>query len=78
MPPKEASIPTPPKYEEIIPPPPPPPPAPTVSVGEPKSQVAADLGEPQRKGLVGTKEIFYYSDPKMKITFVAGKVSDIE
>jgi len=71
-------VPAVPRYQEIAPPPPPPAPAPTVSVGEPKARVAADLGEPQRKAVVGTREIFYYSDPKMKVTFIGGRVSNVE
>jgi hypothetical protein len=72
-------LPPPPRqYQEIAPPPPPPVPAPTVSLGEPKSKVATDLGEPQRKAVVGAKEIFFYSDPKMKITFSGGRVTNVE
>lgn len=67
-----------PKYKDFDAPAPPPPPAPTAFIGEPKSQVAADFGEPQRKAVAGQKEIFFYSDLKMKVTFTAGKVSSIE
>jgi hypothetical protein len=66
------------QYQDIAPPPPPPAPAATVSIGEPKNQVASDFGEPQRKAVVGTKEFFFYPDLKMKITFTNGKVSNVE
>lgn len=66
------------QYQDIAPPPPPPPPAPTVVIGEHKEQVLTDFGEPQRKALSGPKEIYFYSDLKMKITFTNGKVSNIE
>lgn len=64
-----------------IPPPPPPPdqaaPAPaTVSLGQTPDQVVAILGAPLRKAKVGVKEIYSYKD--LKVTFVNGKVKDIE
>ena len=64
------------QYEDVAPPPPPP--APTVTIGERKAQVAADFGKPQRKVVNGPKEIYFYSDLKMKIVFTNGKVSNIE
>jgi len=76
--PAEPPPPPPTQYQDIPPPPPPPQPAPTVSIGETKIKVAADLGEPQRKAVVGAREIFFYSEPKMKVTFTNGKVSDVE
>jgi hypothetical protein len=66
------------QYDEVAPPPPPPAPAPTITIGERKTQVDADFGEPQRKAVIGQKEIYFYTDLKMKITFVNGKVSSIE
>lgn len=66
------------QYQDVAPPPPPPPPAPTVAIGERKEQVLTDFGEPQRKALSGPKEIYFYSDLKMKVTFTNGKVSNIE
>jgi hypothetical protein len=63
----------------IAPPPPPPPdeaPAPTVSLGQTPAQVVAILGQPLRKAKVGTKEIYSYKD--LKVTFVNGKVKDIQ
>jgi hypothetical protein len=43
-----------------------------------KDQVLTAFGEPQRKAVVGSREIYFYSDTKMKITFTNGTVSDIE
>jgi hypothetical protein len=68
----------PPKYPEDPPPPPPPTPAPTITLGERKAQVTADFGEPQRKATNGPKEIYFYTDLKMKVTFTNGKVSNVE
>jgi hypothetical protein len=65
-------------YGEIAPPPAPPAPAPTISVGMTKDLVLAAFGEPARKAVVGTKEIYFYSDMKMKVTFINGKVTDID
>jgi len=63
----------------IAPPPPPPPdpgPPPTVSLGQTPGQVVGILGEPMRKAKVGVKEIYSYKD--LKVTFVNGKVKDIQ
>jgi hypothetical protein len=57
---------------------PPPAPAPTITIGELKTQVLSDFGEPQRKALNGPKEIYFYTDLKMKVTFIDGKVSSID
>ena len=65
-------------YEDLAPPPSPPAPAPTVSMGQTKDQVTAAFGEPQRKAAAGAKELFFYTDLKMKVTFTDGKVSSIE
>ena len=60
-----------------IAPPPPPPPDPTeVSEGQTIDQVVAALGQPTKKAKVGTKEIYYYKD--LKVTFVNGKVKDVQ
>jgi len=64
-----------------IPPPPPPvdePPAPpkSIELGQTKDQVIANFGQPQKTAKVGTKEIFFYKD--LKVTFVGGKVSDVQ
>jgi hypothetical protein len=64
----------------IAPPPPPPdePAAPpkTIDLGMTKDQVVANFGQPERTAKVGTKEIYFYKD--LKVTFTAGKVSDVQ
>jgi hypothetical protein len=64
-----------------IPPPPPPadePPAPpkTIDLGMTKDQVVANFGQPERTAKVGAKEIYFYKD--LKVTFVSGKVTDVQ
>ena len=59
-----------------IAPPPPPSDVPTVTVGQTKVQVVAALGQPVKMAKVGAKDIFFYKD--MKVTFVNGKVSNVE
>ncbi|HZD48260.1 MAG TPA: hypothetical protein VE178_05880, partial [Silvibacterium sp.] len=64
-----------------IPPPPPPsdspPPAPKkIALGQTKDQVVAIFGQPQKVASLGQKEIDYY--PDMKVTFVNGKVTDVQ
>ena len=76
--PQPAPAPPPASYGEIAPPPPPPAPAQTISVGMSKDQVVAVFGEPERKAVVGPKEIFFYSELKMKIVFTNGKVSNVD
>jgi hypothetical protein len=66
------------QYDALDAPPPPPAPAPVITIGERKAQVLTDFGEPQRKAANGPKEIFFYTDLKMKVTFVNGKVSSID
>lgn len=62
--------------------PPPPPsaaasaPPPTVSLGHTTEQVVAILGQPMRIAKVGTKDIYSYKD--LKVTFLDGKVVDID
>ena len=63
------------QYENV---PPPPAPAPTISMGQSKGQVLAAFGEPQRKAAAGPKEIFFYTDLKMKVTLTNGKVTSID
>jgi hypothetical protein len=62
---------------------PPPPPADaaqappkTVTLGETKDNVVADFGQPTKVAKVGTKEIYFYKD--IKVTFVGGKVTDVQ
>jgi hypothetical protein len=64
-----------------IPPPPPPsdvPAAPpkTISLGQTKEQVTAAFGQPEKIVKLANKEIYYYKD--LKVTFVAGKVTDVQ
>jgi hypothetical protein len=64
-----------------IPPPPPPPDEPaappkTISLGQTIDEVVANFGQPTKKAKVGTKDIYYY--PDLKVTFVNGKVSDVQ
>ena len=64
-----------------IPPPPPPADEPaaapkTVSLGQTKDVVVANFGQPDKIAKVGTKEIYYYKD--FKVTFVNGKVTDVQ
>jgi hypothetical protein len=63
----------------------PPPPAPTdmppatpktISLGQTKDEVAANFGVPTKIVTLATKEIDYY--PDMKVTFVKGKVADVQ
>lgn len=64
----------------IAPPPPPPdappPEPPTVALGQTPDQVMAILGPPLRKAKIGLKEIYSYKD--LKVTFLNGKVKDIQ
>jgi len=57
------------------PPPPPAEPA-TVALGQTPDEVVAALGQPTKKAKVGTKEIYFYKD--VKVTFLNGKVKDIQ
>jgi hypothetical protein len=54
----------------------PPPPRKTITLGQTKDQVVAAFGQPQKVATVGGKEIDYY--PDLKVTFVTGKVTDVE
>jgi hypothetical protein len=65
-----------------IPPPPPPPDAPVappveLKIGQTKDEVVANFGQPEKIVKVGTKEIYYYKDLG-KVTFVNGKVTDVQ
>jgi peptidyl-prolyl cis-trans isomerase A (cyclophilin A) len=60
-----------------IEPPPPPPADPTeIAEGQTIDEVAAALGQPLKKAKVGNKEIYYYKD--LKVSFVNGKVKDVQ
>lgn len=71
-PPAPAEAPPPP----IEPPPPPPADPVEIQVGQTPEQVVAALGQPIKKAKTSTKEIYFYKD--LKVTFVNGKVKDIE
>ncbi len=66
--------------EAIAPPPPPPdqppPPPKTIALGQTKDVVEANMGKPTKVVKLSTKEIYFY--PDMKVTFVGGKVSDVQ
>ncbi len=57
------------------PPPPPAEPA-TVALGQTPDEVVAALGQPTKKAKIGAKEIYFYKD--IKVTFLNGKVKDIQ
>jgi hypothetical protein len=61
-----------------IPPPPPPTDAPPATIGLKQTieQVVAIMGQPTRIANLGTKQIYYYKD--LKVTFTAGKVTDVQ
>jgi hypothetical protein len=48
----------------------------TIALGQTKDEVVGILGQPQKIANLGAKEIYYYAD--MKVTFVNGKVSNVE
>ncbi len=54
----------------------PPQPPPTIQLGQTPEEVTAALGQPEKIVNLGAKQIYYYKD--MKITFVKGKVSDVQ
>jgi hypothetical protein len=70
------AAPAPPQFADIAPPAPPPPPTPTISLGQTPVQVTTGFGEPLKVAHLGAKTVFYYKD--MKVTFIGGKVSDVE
>jgi hypothetical protein len=60
-----------------IPPPPPPPADPkTLAIGQTIDEVVSNFGQPEKIVKLATKQIYYYKD--MKVTFVNGKVSNVE
>jgi len=78
--PAASPAPTPSAFAPIAPPPPPsdapPPPPKKISLGQTRDQVIATFGQPQKVVDLGTKEIDYYTD--MKVTFIKGKVTDVQ
>jgi hypothetical protein len=63
-------------FEAIAPPPPPPADPVQIGLGQSVEQVTTALGKPEKVVKAGTKEIYVYKD--LKITFVKGKVTDVE
>jgi hypothetical protein len=47
-----------------------------IQVGQTREQVISMLGQPDRKAVVGTKEIYFYKD--MKVTLQDGGVTDVQ
>jgi hypothetical protein len=78
QPPAQAAAPDPPpaKFEPIKEPPPPPPPQPKLEKGLTIDQVVAQLGQPETTATVGEKQIYLFKE--WKVTFINGKVSDID
>jgi hypothetical protein len=81
-PPADPPAPPPPQPEApqkfVEPPPPPPPPAAPkkIGLGQTPDEVKATFGEPEQIIELGPKVIYKYKD--LKVTFLKGKVSDIE
>jgi hypothetical protein len=51
-------------------------PPPTIQLGQTPDEVTAALGQPEKIVNLGAKQIYYYKD--MKVTFVKGKVTDVQ
>jgi len=64
------------QYDAIAPPPAPPADPVQISVGQTIDQVTAAMGQPSKVVKAGAKQIYFYKD--LKITFVNGKVTDVE
>jgi hypothetical protein len=76
-PPPGPAAPPPAPMAPIAPPPPPADAAPaTIAVGQTEAQVTTAFGQPVKQANLGTKKIYYYKD--MKVTFVHGKVTDVQ
>lgn len=63
-------------FEPIAPPPPPPAAPKKIELGQTADQVKGNFGEPDKIVSLGDKVIYIYKD--LKVTFVGGKVSDID
>jgi len=48
----------------------------TIALGQTKDEVVAALGQPQKVVNLGAKELYIY--PDMKVTFLNGKVADVQ
>jgi hypothetical protein len=82
--PRGAVAPAPPPEPAMAPiaPPPPPVDAPAappkeLKMGQSKDEVVANFGQPEKVVKLGAKEIYYYKDLG-KVTFVNGKVTDVQ
>jgi hypothetical protein len=75
QPPAQAAAPPDPpvKFGDIAPPPPP---APELKLGLTVDQIVAQLGQPVNTVTAGDKQIYLYKE--WKITFIGGKVTDID
>ncbi|MGC9944883.1 MAG: hypothetical protein ABSF64_00675 [Bryobacteraceae bacterium] len=62
--------------EPIAPPPPPPADPVSISSGQTNDQVVSSFGQPKTIVRLGAKQIYYYQD--LKVTFVNGKVADVQ
>ena len=67
------------RFRQPPPPPPDEPQAPpkTLKIGQSKEEVVANFGQPEKVVKLGTKEIYYYKDLG-KVTFINGKVTDVQ
>jgi hypothetical protein len=79
--PQPAAAPSQPTQAEAAPPPiapPPPPPADPkeIKLGQTPDQVVGNFGQPDKIIKLAAKQIYVYKD--MKVTFVAGKVTDVQ
>ncbi len=82
---QKQAAPPPPAVDAVPPPiaPPPPPvdapaaPPKELKMGQTKDEVVANFGQPEKVVKLGAKEIYYYKDLG-KVTFVNGKVTDVQ
>ena len=51
-------------------------PPPTIQMGQTEDEVVGMIGQPEKKIVLGSKEIFVYKD--IKVTFISGKVADVQ
>jgi hypothetical protein len=51
-------------------------PPPTIQLGQTEDEVIGMIGQPEKKIALGSKEIFVYKD--IKVTFIGGKVADVQ
>src|SRR5246127_2963316 len=51
-------------------------PPPTIQLGQTEDEVVGMIGQPEKKIVLGSKEIFVYKD--IKVTFIGGTVADVQ